>query len=334
MNKVFIVAEAGVNHNGKLKTAKKMVDAAVLAGVDAIKFQTFKAEKEISIFVPKAPYQKADKNDNESQLEMVKKLELSFNDHKKIIAYCKHKKIIFFSSAFDLDSIDMLDRLGVGLFKIPSSEMTNLPYLRKIGNLRKKLILSSGMATLKEVGKAIGILAANGTPKRNITVLHCSSEYPVPAKHVNLRAMVTIKNAFNVRVGYSDHTLGIEVAIAAAALGAVIIEKHFTLDRNMPGPDHKISLEPEELKMLVKSIRNVEAALGDGIKRPTLLEKRNSLMIRKSIVASLNIEKGEAFSGKNITAKRAGRGISPMYWDKIIGKKAKRNFTKDETIKL
>jgi len=334
MKKVFIVAEAGVNHNGSLKTAKKMVDVATLAGVDAIKFQTFKAEKEISMFVSKAEYQKMAINDNESQLQMVKSLELNLDAHKKIIAYCKRKKITFFSSPFDLDSIDMLNRLGIELFKIPSSEITNLPYLRKIGSLKKKVILSTGMANLKEIGKALNILIANGTSKNNITVLHCVSEYPALPEHVNLRAMLTIKNAFNVQVGYSDHTLGIEIAIAAAALGATIIEKHFTLDRNMPGPDHKMSLGPDELKTMVRSIRNVESALGDGVKKPTLLEKKNSLVIRKSIVASLNINKGETFSDKNITAKRSGKGISPMNWDEMIGKKAKRNFKKDEAIVL
>lgn len=334
MPKVFIIAEAGVNHNGLLNTARKMVDAAVSAGADAVKFQTFNAESLVSKYAPKARYQKITTDRNESQLEMIKKLELNFNAHKELFRYCRKKKTVFISSPFDLNSIDLLAHLGLDIFKIPSGEITNLPYLRKIGSLRKKIIISTGMASLKEVRDALDILLKNGTKKQDITVLHCNTEYPTPLKDVNLSAMLTIKDKLGVRVGYSDHTLGMEVAIAAAALGAAVIEKHFTLNRNMPGPDHKASLEPDEFRFMVNAIRHVEAALGSGIKSPSESERKNISFVRKSIVASRMIIKGETFNVQNITVKRPGRGISPMNWDKVINGRAKKSFRKDELIRL
>jgi len=332
MKNVFVIAEAGVNHNGSVKTAKRMIDAAVEAGADAIKFQTFKAERVISRFAPKAEYQKLATGKDESQLEMVKKLELDTSAHKELINYCKEKEIFFLSSPFDLESIDLLDKFGLQMFKIPSGEITNLPFLRKIAKLKKKIILSTGMSSLKEIGDALGLLVKFGTKKRDIAVLHCNTEYPTPYEDVNLLAMLSIKEAFDVQVGYSDHTLGIEVAIAAVALGATIIEKHFTLDKNMRGPDHKASLEPDELRAMVKSIRNIEIALGNGTKKPSPSELKNKLIARKSIVASRDVKKGEVFTEKNLTIKRPGIGISPMNWEKIIGKIAKRAFKEDELI--
>jgi len=332
-SKVFIIAEAGVNHNGDFEIAKRMVDVAIDANVDAIKFQTFKTEKVISRFAPKAEYQKALTDINESQLEMIKKLELDFDEHRKLMNYCKRKSIIYLSTPFDFDSIALLNDFGLGIFKIPSGEITNLPYLREIGSLNKKIILSTGMATLDEIRRALDILGESGTPKENILVLQCNTEYPTPMEDANLLAMLTIRKTFGVRVGYSDHTLGIEVPIAAVALGAEVIEKHFTLDRNMDGPDHKASLEPQELKAMVKAIRNIEAALGDGVKRPSFSETKNKVIARKSIVASRTITKGEMFSKQNLTAKRPGNGISPMDWDRVIGKFAKRRFEEDELIK-
>jgi N,N'-diacetyllegionaminate synthase len=333
-HQVFIIAEAGVNHNGSLKIAKKMVDAAKEAGADACKFQTFEAERIISRFAKKAEYQQRTTSEDESQLEMVKRLELGEEAHRELFSYCRKKNILFLSSAFDTQSVDFLNELGVEIFKIPSGEITNLPYLRKAGSLGKKVIVSTGMATLEEVKGALKILKQSGTSLEDITVLHCNTEYPTPIHDVNLRAMVTIKERFNVKVGYSDHTPGTEVAIAAVALGASVIEKHFTLDRNMEGPDHSASLEPDELKYMISAIRNIEKALGSGIKEPSQSEKKNISVARKSIVASINIKKGELFSVENLAVKRPGTGVSPMEWDRVIGKRAKRNFIEDECIEL
>lgn len=332
--RIFIIAEAGVNHNGRLDIAKKMIAAAAAAGCDAVKFQTFKAEKLVSRYSPKAEYQRGPTDKRESQLKMLKKLELDARAHRELINNCKKSNIAFLSSPFDAESIDLLNRIGVEIFKIPSGEITNLPYLRKIGSLRKKVILSSGMATLAEVNAALNILTKKGTPKKEITVLHCTSEYPTPLKEVNLLAMCTIKNTLGVNVGYSDHTLGIEVPIAAAALGASTIEKHFTLDRNMNGPDHKASLEPPELKEMVIAIRNITQALGSGVKRPSPSEAKNKAVVRKSLVAARYIKEGEPFGSENITTKRPATGISPIKWDEVIGKVAKRDFKKDELIAL
>lgn len=333
MDKVFIIAEAGVNHNGYLKIAKKMVDAAAESGADAVKFQTFNAESLVSKYAPKAAYQKKNTDKGESQLEMIKKLRLDFNAHKELIRYCRIKKIMFLSSPFDLESIDLLSGLGLEIFKIPSGEITNLPYLRKIGSLRKKIILSAGMADLKEIGIALEILISSGTKKSNITVLHCNTEYPTPLEDANLRAMLTIRDKFKVKVGYSDHTLGVEVAIAAVAMGASIIEKHFTLNKKMAGPDHKASLECDELKQMVTLVRNIEKAIGSGIKEPSKSEVKNINLVRKSIVAANNIKKGERFNKNNITVKRPGFGLSPMLWDAVVNKKAKQDFKAGDLIK-
>jgi N-acetylneuraminate synthase len=334
MAKVFIIAEAGVNHNGSLQIAKKMVDVAVSAGADAIKFQTFNARSLVSRFAPKAKYQKKATGRGGSQLEMIKKLELSLDDHKELIKHCRAKKIIFLSSPFDLESVDLLKRLSLRMIKIPSGEITNLPYLRSIGSLRRKIIISTGMATLAEIRDAVNILSKSGTKKRDIVVLHCNTEYPTPFKHANLQAMATIRDALGVQVGYSDHTLGIEAAVAAVALGAIVIEKHFTCNKRARGPDHGASLEPYELKYMVDTIRNVETAMGSGIKRPSPSEKANIYAVRKSIVAKVDIRKGERFSENNITVKRPGTGISPMRWDDLLGRIAKSDFSHDEIIKI
>lgn len=334
MKHVFIIAEVGVNHNGSLEIAKKLINASKDCGVDAIKFQTFKADKLVSKKAQKAEYQKNNTNSNESQYEMIKKLELTDENHKELVRYCNEKEILFISSPFDLASIDLLDHLGLNIFKIPSGEITNLPYLQKIGKLNKNVILSTGMADLGEIEDTLDVLVENGTEREKITILQCNTEYPTPYEDVNLKAMLTIKNSFNVRVGYSDHTKGIEVPIAAVALGAEVIEKHFTLDRNMEGPDHKASLEPDELKLMVESIRNIEKALGNGIKKPSKSELKNKPIARKSLVAIRRIEKGELFTENNIGIKRPGTGISPMRWNEIIGKNARRNFIEDELIEL
>lgn len=334
MHKVFIVAEAGVNHNGNIITAKKMIDVALDAEVDAVKFQTGKAENVISKYAPKAEYQKRTAGTRESQLEMAKKLELKESEFKELYSYCKKKGILFLSSPFDLRSVDFLSELGLDTFKIPSGEITNLPYLRKIGGLKKRVIMSTGMADLKEIKKALDILKKAGTPKRHITALHCNTEYPTPMEDVNLLAMLTIKKRLGVSIGYSDHTPGIEVPVAAVALGAKVIEKHFTLDKSMEGPDHKASLNPAELKKMVKAIRNIEKAMGNGVKKVSPSELKNKPIARKSIVAVRDIKNGEAFIEENITVKRPGTGINPMKWDKILGKIAKRDFKKDEMVKL
>jgi N,N'-diacetyllegionaminate synthase len=332
MNHVFIIAEAGVNHNGSIELAKKLVDEAKKVGADAVKFQTFKAEYLVSKFAQKAQYQKETTNKNESQYDMIKKLELSFSDFVKLKEYCEKSRITFLSSAFDLESIDFLISIGMEIFKIPSGEITNLPYIEKIGKLSKRVILSTGMASIGEIDAALDVLVKSGTSIDNITVLHCNTEYPTPYSDVNLRAMVTIKNAFNVKVGYSDHTDGIEVPIAAVALGAEVIEKHFTLDKDMEGPDHQASLEPDDLYRMIQAIRNVELALGDGIKRPSESEKKNISITRKSIVAKRSIKKGEVFTCDNLTVKRPGNGISPMRWYEIIGTVAQKEYSADDLI--
>jgi len=329
---VFIIAEAGVNHNGSIKIAKELIDVAVEAKVDAVKFQTFKTENLVSKSAQKADYQKETTNASESQFEMIKKLELDLNTHHELMNYCKSKNIMFLSTPFDLDSIDLLHDLGLKIFKIPSGEITNLPYLRKIGSLQKKVILSTGMADMGEIEDALDILVNAGTTKDNITVLHANTMYPTPMEDVNLRAMKTIGNAFDCKYGYSDHTLGIEVDIAAVAMGASCIEKHFTLDKNMDGPDHKASLEPDELISMVKSIRNIELALGSTIKKPSLSETPNINIARKSIVANKNIKIGELFTEDNLAIKRPSNGISPMRWDEIVGTYATKSYVIDELI--
>ena len=332
MNKVFIVAEAGVNHNGDINLAKKLIDIAVKAGADAVKFQTFKTELCVSKNAKKASYQEENTDKEESQFDMIKKLELNENMHKELIAYCKQKNITFLSTPFDSDSIKLLDELGLSTFKIPSGEITNLPYLRQIGGLNKKIILSTGMANLGEVEAAIDVLVKSGTKRENISLLHANTQYPTPMEDVNLKAMITLKNAFGLEVGYSDHTLGIEVDIAAVAMGAKIIEKHFTLDKSMPGPDHKASLEPDELAAMVEAIRNIELALGDGLKHFSKSESENIKIARKSIVAKCDIKKGEIFSEQNICVKRPGDGINPMRWDEVIGQISQKNYKQDELI--
>jgi len=329
---VFIIAEAGVNHNGSLELAKKLVDVAVEAGADAVKFQTFKAKNLVSKEAKKAKYQVKNTGNNESQYEMLKKLELGFDKFAELKEYCNEKGIMFLSTPFDFESIKFLNELGLEIFKIPSGEITNYPYLREIGKLKKRIILSTGMANLCEIEQAIDVIEKFGTKRKNITVLHANTEYPTPMEDVNLKAMLTIKEAFKVDVGYSDHTLGIEVPIAAVAMGAVVIEKHFTLDKNMEGPDHKASLEPDELKAMVKAIRNIEIALGNGIKKPSKSESKNIEIARKVIVAKRDIKKGEKFSEENLTVKRAGKGINPMRWEEIIGRESNKNYTREERI--
>jgi len=331
-NKVFIIAEAGVNHNGHLELAKKLVDIACEAGVDAVKFQTFKAKNLVSKSAKMADYQKENLKKETSQYEMLKQLELGFDEFIELKKYCNEKNIIFLSTPFDDESIEFLDNLGLEIFKIPSGEITNLPYLRKIGKSQKKVILSTGMSNLCDIENALNVLLEAGTKKENITILHANTEYPTPKEDVNLKAMLTIKEAFKVDVGYSDHTLGIEIPIAAVAMGASVIEKHFTLDKTMSGPDHKASLEPHELKAMTKAIRNIEIAFGDGIKKPSKSETKNIEIARKSIVAKCNIKKGEIFSEKNLTTKRPANGISPMRWDEVIGKVANKDYEEDERI--
>lgn len=332
MKKVFIIAEAGVNHNGSLELAKKLIDVAVVAGADAVKFQTFKAENLVSKNAQKADYQKQTTNSEESQFDMIKKLELDVQTHEILMDYCKEKKIMFLSTPFDHDSIELLNDLGLEIFKIPSGEITNLPYLRHIGKLNKKVILSTGMADIGEIEDALDILINAGTKKENIIVLHANTMYPTPVEDVNLKAMVTIGNTFDIAYGYSDHTLGIEVDIAAVAMGACCIEKHFTLDCTMEGPDHKASLEPDELKAMVKAIRNIELALGSSVKKPSKSEIPNMQIARKSIVAKVDIKKGEIFSADNLTIKRPGNGINPMRWYEIVGTISTKDYKEDELI--
>ena len=334
--KVIIIAEAGVNHNGSLEKAFQLVDAAVEAGVDFVKFQTFKSEQLVSKHAQKANYQiENTKNSTESQLEMLQKLELSEADHEKLINYCKSKHINFFSTAFDLDSLQYLSDIGLAMVKVPSGEITNLPYLRKAALLFNKVILSTGMCTLAEVDAALKVFLDQGIKKDNITILHCNTEYPTPMGDVNLNAMITIREEFNTHIGYSDHTLGIEVPIAAVALGASVIEKHFTLDKNMEGPDHKASLEPHELKAMVIGIRNIELAIaGSGLKEPSASEFKNRAIARKSIVAKKEIKTGDVYTESNLTTKRPGTGISPMLWDSVLGKTAQKEYGMDDLIEL
>lgn len=332
MKHVFIIAEAGVNHNGSLDNAKRMVECAAEAGADAIKFQTFKAETLVCKNAQKAEYQKKATGNEESQFEMLKKLELTEEEYEELKQYCGEKHIMFLSTPFDLDSLQYLNEIGIEIIKIPSGEITNYPYLREIGKLRKPIIMSTGMSTMAEVEEAVEVLQMNGA--RDITLLHCNTQYPTPYGDVNLRAMLALKDKFHTEVGYSDHTLGIEVPIAATAMGATVIEKHFTLDRGMEGPDHKASLEPDELKCMIQSIRNIERAMGTGIKEPTNSEYKNILVARKSIVARKQIQAGEIFTEENITTKRPGDGMSPMRWNEVIGKTASREYGVDEKIVL
>ena len=334
MKKVFIIAEAGVNHNGSLEIAKKLIDVAAEAGVDVVKFQTFKTENLVSTEAPMAEYQKNNTSADGSQFEMIKKLELDEETHIRLIDYCKKKGIGFLSTPFDHESIELLHNLEIPLFKIPSGEVTNLPYLRHIGRMGKPIILSTGMSDMKDIEQALIVLTGAGAKRHDITILHCNTEYPTPMQDVNLKAMLSIKEKFGVKVGYSDHTLGIEIPVAAVALGAEVIEKHFTLDKNMEGPDHKASLDPNELNQMVKVIRNIEKALGDGVKKASESERKNIIIARKSIVAGRNICKGEILSDENLKVKRPGSGINPMMWDSIIGQKAKRDFLTDELIEI
>lgn len=332
--KTLIIAEAGVNHNGSLTLAKELIASAAAAGADLVKFQSFITAKSISIAAPKAEYQKQNTGVSESQYEMVRKLELSRSDHEVLIEECRRHNIGFFSTAFDHDSFDMLVEMGLNQVKIPSGELTNLPLLRYMTRLGMPVMLSTGMATLGEIEAALDVIEQAGTPRHLVTVLHCTTEYPAPMTDVNLRAMVSMKVALGVEVGYSDHTPGIEIPIAAVALGARVIEKHFTLDRTLPGPDHQASLEPHELKAMVDSIRNVEVALGDGVKRPSSSELKNKAIARKSLVAIRDIRAGEPFSTDNVGTKRPGTGISPMRWDEVMGRPAPRDFNVDELIEL
>ena len=334
MDKTIIIAEAGVNHNGSMESAKKLVDVAADAGADYVKFQTFKADTLVTQSAEKAEYQKIITDKSESQFEMIKKLELDKSAHDELIKHCEEKGIRFLSTAFDHDSIELLAYLNIPLYKIPSGEITNLPYLRHIGRMGKPIILSTGMSTLEEVQKALNVLLESGVEKEKITILHCNTEYPTPMEDVNLKAMLTIREELGVNIGYSDHTLGIEVPIAAVAMGATVIEKHFTLDRTLTGPDHAASLEPHELKSMVTAIRNIKKAMGDGIKKPSPSETRNIPIARKSIVAKKPIKKGERYSEENITVKRPGTGISPIEWDNIINQKSIKDFIIDDLIEV
>lgn len=328
----FIIAEVGVNHNGSLDLAKQLVDIAVDCGVDAVKFQTFKAETLVTKAAKQAEYQTTNTGKAENQFDMLKQLELSEEDHQALILYCQEKNIEFMSTPFDVQGIQFLNSLGVRRFKVPSGEITNYPYLQLIGSYNKNIVLSTGMATLSEIESALNLLIESGTSKKNITILHATTDYPTKMQDVNLSAMQTIAQAFKVKVGYSDHTLGIEVPTAAVAMGASIIEKHFTLDRTLPGPDHKASLEPQELKQMVTAIRNIEIALGDGVKRPSSEEKKNMSVARKSIVAARPITKGEKLTIENLTVKRPGSGISPMRWDEVLQQTAQKDYEVDDLI--
>lgn len=332
--RTLIIAEAGVNHNGNIDLAFKLIDAAALAGADMVKFQSFRAQNLATPSARKAVYQERETGANESQLDMLRRLELDEHAHRILLAHCHKRGVGFLSTGFDIQSVDLLLALGVDWLKVPSGEITNLPYLRHIGRAGKRVIMSTGMADEHEIGHALDALVAAGTPRTEITVLHCTTEYPAPMANVNLRAMQVLGDTFGVRVGYSDHTEGVEVAVAAVALGAYVIEKHFTLDRGLPGPDHKASLEPDELGEMVRAIRNLEIALGDGVKRPSEGELCNRDVIRKSLVALRPIRSGERYSVENLTAKRPGIGLSPMRWDEVMGRTAPRDFGVDEMIEL
>lgn len=331
-DRTLIIAEAGVNHNGDIKIAKQMIDAAAEAGADIVKFQTFKAENLVTQSAKKAEYQLQTTSKEESQLQMLKKLELSFQDHHELIKYAKERQIGFLSTPFDLDSLQLLVDVGIDTIKLPSGEITNYPLLKKSAETGKRIILSTGLSNLEEIKAAVKVLQINGAGE--IILLHCNTQYPTPFEDANLNAMNTIAEAIELPVGYSDHTNGIEVSIAAVAMGACVIEKHFTLDRNMEGPDHKASLEPHELKAMVSAIRNVEKAMGDGVKEPSKSEKENIGIARKSIVARKKIKKGEKFTEQNITTKRPGTGINPMRWNEILGTVAIRDFDEDELIEI
>lgn len=333
VDKVIIIAEAGVNHNGSIKMAKQLIDVAVDSGADFVKFQTFKANSLVTKKADKADYQKKLAQKDESHFEMIKRLELDKSAHEELISYCIQKNIQFLSTAFDIESANLLSQLDIKIYKIPSGEITNLPYLRHIGGLGKPVIMSTGMATLDEVRAAMNVLIDAGLNKNDLTILHCNTEYPTPMSDVNLTAMLTMKDELKVNIGYSDHTLGIIVSIASVAMGATVIEKHFTLDRKLAGPDHAASLEPDELKSMVKAIRNIEKAMGKGVKEPSPSEKKNIPIVRKSIVAKTYIKKGETFSKYNLAVKRPGTGISAMQWDNILGQKASKSFESDELIK-
>ncbi|MDO5571747.1 MAG: N-acetylneuraminate synthase [Bacteroidales bacterium] len=334
MDKVIIIAEAGVNHNGSYKMAEDMVVAAKNAGVDYVKFQTAIPELVISRYADKAEYQKKNTGNDDSQLEMCRKIHLSLDSYKPLKDFCDSTGVKFMSTPFDMKSIDVLAELNMDYMKIPSGEITNLPYLRKIAKLNMPVILSTGMCRLGEIEDALNILSSNGLTDEKITLLHCNTEYPTPYTDVNLKAMITMKDCFGLKVGYSDHTKGIEVPIAAVALGASVIEKHFTLDKTLPGPDHIASLEPLELTQMTASIRNIEQSLGSAIKRVSPSESKNIDIARKSIVAAKDIKKGEIFSEDNLLVKRPGNGISPMLWDKVIGQEAKTDFLEDQLIIL
>ena len=331
---ITIIAEIGVNHNGSLDTAKNLIEKASEAGVDIVKFQTFKTENLVTRKAEKARYQKSFERKDETQFEMLKRLELTDSDHQTLIKYCLNQGVQFLSTAFDHTSLSFLARLDMPFFKIPSGEITNLPYLRYISTFNKPIVMSTGMATMNEVEDAMNVILGAGINNSEITLLHCNTEYPTPFKDVNLQAMITMKNKFGVKVGYSDHTIGLDVPIAAAAMGASIIEKHFTLDRGMIGPDHAASIEPKELKKMVLSIRNIEKSIGSGLKKPSKSEKKNIMVSRKSIYAKSGINKGEYFTEENLIAKRPGKGISPMKWDNVIGVKAKKDFKIDDLIKI
>lgn len=335
MSRTIIIAEAGVNHNGDIETAKRLIDIASDAGVDYVKFQTFKANKIVTKQAKRADYQNENTKNLDTQYEMLKKLELNEDSHHLLIKYCNDKGIKFLSTGFDLDSLQFLHKIGIRLAKIPSGEITNYPYLKKVAQLFSEVVLSTGMSDMDDINKALAILLKFGVKKENITILHCNTEYPTKMIDVNLKAMLHIQKELDVKIGYSDHTLGIEVPIAAVALGAILIEKHFTLDRSLPGPDHRASLEPNELKHMVKSIRNIEKALsGSGIKEPSKSELKNKSIIRKSIVAIKPIAVGETFNKDNIGTKRPGTGISPINWESVIGQVSKYNFEQDELIRL
>jgi N,N'-diacetyllegionaminate synthase len=336
INQVTVIAEAGVNHNGDLEMASELIKVAAYAGADIIKFQTFNTEDIVTNNSKKAPYQIRNSRDNlnQSQKEMLENLELSASDHDFLIQKCKEYNIEFLSTAFDIKSLNSLNERGLKRYKIPSGEITNLPYLKHIVKFKKPIIMSTGMSTLNEIDTAVNILLDEGLPRENLTLLQCTTEYPAPMEEINLRVLETFRNRFNVKIGISDHSEGISVPIASVAIGASVIEKHLTLDKSLPGPDHKASIEPKDLEKMIRGIRDIEKALGDGIKKPSISEEKNKKVIRKSIVALKQIKKGDIFSYENIGCKRPGDGISPMQIDNIIGKKSKTNFEKDEMIKL
>lgn len=334
MKRTFIIAEAGVNHNGQLDLAYKLVDEAVKAGADAVKFQTAVPELVMTEYATKAEYQITNTGEAGSQIEMAKKIHLKLDAYKGLKEYCEKNNIIFLSTPFDMKSLELLLSFNMPYMKVPSGEITNYPYLKRIGEQNMNVIISTGMSTLDDVRECLDLIISSGTDKNKITLLHCTTEYPAPLQDVNLKAMLTLKDTFGVNVGYSDHTKGIEISIAAAAMGATVIEKHFTLDKNMEGPDHVASLEPNELAEMVRCIRNVDLAMGDGVKQIVSSEEKNIVIARKSILAAHDINEGEIFTDENLIVKRPGNGINPMRWNEVVGRKAKRKFSKDELIEL